>query len=493
MSVRMKLGGLEMKRLKRKLALTFDDVLLVPRRSRVVPKDVDTRTRLTRRISLSIPIISSAMDTVTESVMAIALAREGGMGIIHKNMPPEQQAKEVERVKKSESYIIRDPITLSPNDTLSKVWELTNKTGVGSFIVVENRKVIGILTSRDLWFKTNANDKVRDMMTKNPIIIHSTDMKEAIKIMDRHKIEKLPVVDAKGRLRGLITIADLKKTKKFPHSTKDKEGRLLVGAAIGPFDMKRVEMLIKAGADAITLDTAHGHSENVIKTVRQLRKAYDIDIIAGNVVTKEGTLDLISAGADAVKVGMGPGSICTTRIIAGIGVPQVTAVQDCSEAAEKHRIAVIADGGIRNSGDIAKAIAAGASAVMIGSLFAGTEEAPGEIVYKGGRKYKKYRGMGSIKAMQLGSKDRYGQMEATKFVPEGVEGVVPYRGSVNEMVFQMVGGLRSSMGYCGCATIDEMRKKAKFLRITKEGVRESHPHDVMITEEPPNYWSGTEG
>lgn len=458
-----------------------------------MPKDVDTRTRLTRRISLNIPIISSAMDTVTESVMAIALAKEGGMGIIHKNMSPEQQAKEVERVKKSESYIIRDPITLSPGDTLSKVWELTNKTGVGSFIVVENGKVVGILTSRDLWFKTNANDKVRDMMTKNPITIHSTDMKEAIKIMDMHKIEKLPVVDAKGRLRGLITIADLKKTKKFPHSTKDKEGRLLVGAAIGPFDMKRVEMLIKAGADVITVDTAHGHSENVIKTVRQLRKTYDIDIIAGNVVTKEGTLDLIAAGADAVKVGMGPGSICTTRVIAGIGVPQVTAVQDCSEAAEKHRIAVIADGGIRNSGDIAKAIAAGASAVMIGSLFAGTEEAPGEIVYKGGRKYKKYRGMGSIKAMQLGSKDRYGQMEATKFVPEGVEGVVPYRGSVNEMVFQMVGGLRSSMGYCGCATIDEMRKKARFLRITKEGVRESHPHDVMITEEPPNYWSGTEG
>ncbi len=429
-----------MKRLRKKIALTFDDVLLVPRRSNILPKDVDTRTRLTRNIALNIPIISSAMDTVTEAMMAIALAQEGGMGIIHKNMPAEQQAKEVARVKKSESCIIRDPLTLGPDDELAKAWELASRTGIRSFVIVEDGRVVGILTSRDLWFKTNAREKVRNAMTKNPITTRSADMKEAIKIMDRHKIEKLPIVDGKGRLTGLITIADLKKGKKFPNSSKDREGSLLVGAAIGPFDMARADALIKAGADMIAIDTAHGHSENVIRTVRDIKKKYDIDVIAGNVATKEGTRDLISAGADIIKVGMGPGSICTTRIIAGIGVPQVTAVQECAEAAERFRVGVIADGGIRNSGDIAKAIAAGAKAVMIGSLFAGTEEAPGEVVYRGGRKYKKYRGMGSIKAMQLGSKDRYGQSEATKFVPEGVEGVVPYRGTVSEIVFQMVGG-----------------------------------------------------
>ena len=482
-----------MKRLRKKIALTFDDVLLVPRRSKVLPKDVDTRTRLTKHITLNIPIMSAAMDTVTESQMAIVLAREGGMGIIHKNMAAEQQAAEVEKVKKSESWIIRNPLTLSPEDNIGRAVELTDKTGIGSFVIIENGKVVGILTSRDMWFKERSDHKIRDIMTKNPITTTNPDIEKAKKIMDARKIEKLPIVDAAGRLKGLITVADLKKREKYPHSAKDKEGRLLVGAAIGPFDMKRVDALVKAGVDVIAVDTAHGHTDNVIRTVKEIKKKYNVDVIAGNVATKEGALDLLRAGADAVKVGMGPGSICTTRIIAGIGVPQITAVQECAEAAEKYKAAIIADGGIKNSGDIAKAIAAGARVVMIGSLFAGTEEAPGETVYKGGRKYKKYRGMGSINAMQLGSKDRYGQSEATKFVPEGVEGMVPYRGNVSEMVFQMVGGLRSSMGYCGCATIEEMHRNAKFIRITKEGVKESHPHDVIITEESPNYWSDSEG
>lgn len=454
---------------------------------------MSTRTKLTKRITLNIPIISAAMDTVTESRMAIVLAREGGMGIIHKNMPIERQAAEVEKVKKSESWIIRNPLTLNPEDNISRAVKLTNETGIGSFIVVENDKVVGILTSRDLWFKEKSDNKIRDIMTRDPITTTDPDIEKAKKIMNTHKIEKLPIVDAAGRLKGLIAIADLKKREKYPHAAKDDEGRLLVGAATGPFDMKRVDALVKAGADIIAVDTAHGHTDNVIRTVKEIKKKYDVEVIAGNVATGEGAIDLIKAGADAIKVGMGPGSICTTRIIAGIGIPQITAVQDCAEAAEKYGVAIIADGGIKNSGDIAKAIAAGARAVMIGSLFAGTEEAPGEVVYLGGRKYKKYRGMGSVKAMQLGSKDRYGQADANKFVPEGVEGMVPYRGNVSEMVFQMVGGLRSSMGYCGSATVLEMRKNAKFIRITKEGVKESHPHDVLITEESPNYWGGSGG
>ena len=476
-----------MKRVRKKMALTFDDVLLVPRKSKVLPRDVKTRTKLSKKISLNIPIMSAAMDTVTEAKLAIALAQHGGIGIIHKNMTIEKQAKEVERVKKFESWIIRDPLTLSPNDNIAKAKEIMDKTDVGSFIIMERGKVVGILTNRDLWFR-KMNEKVRNVMTKDPITIQRPDVKEAVKIMDKHKIEKLPIVDKKGGLKGLITITDLQKSELFPNASKDNEGRLLVGAAIGPFDMKRVDALIKAGVDILNIDTAHGHTENVIKTVRQIKKAYDIEVIAGNVVTKEGTKDLVSAGADAVKVGVGPGSICTTRIVTGIGVPQVTAIQDCSEAANKHGVSIIADGGVKNSGDIAKAIAAGASAVMIGSLFAGTEESPGEVVYIEGRKCKRYRGMGSMKAMKLGSADRYAQGDTIKFVPEGVEGAVPYRGSVSEMVFHMVGGLRSSMGYCGCENINEMRKRAKFLRITKEGVKESHPRGVTITEEPPNYW-----
>lgn len=476
-----------MKRVRKKMALTFDDVLLVPRKSKVLPRDVKTRTKLSKKISLNIPIMSAAMDTVTEAKLAIALAQHGGIGIIHKNMTIEKQAKEVERVKKFESWIIRDPLTLSPDDNIAKAKEIMDKTDVGSFIIMERGKVVGILTNRDLWFR-KMNEKVRNVMTKDPITIQRPDVKEAVKIMDKHKIEKLPIVDKKGGLKGLITITDLQKSELFPNASKDNEGRLLVGAAIGPFDMKRVDALIKAGVDIINIDTAHGHTENVIKTVRQIKKAYDIEVIAGNVVTKEGTKDLVSAGADAVKVGVGPGSICTTRIVTGIGVPQVTAIQDCSEAANKHGVSIIADGGVKNSGDIAKAIAAGANAVMIGSLFAGTEESPGEVVYIEGRKCKRYRGMGSMKAMKLGSADRYAQGDTIKFVPEGVEGAVPYRGSVSEMVFHMVGGLRSSMGYCGCENINEMRKRAKFLRITKEGIKESHPRGVTITEEPPNYW-----
>ncbi|MCK4531239.1 MAG: IMP dehydrogenase [Candidatus Aenigmarchaeota archaeon] len=476
-----------MKRVRKKMALTFDDVLLVPRKSKVLPRDVKTRTKLSKKISLNIPIMSAAMDTVTEAKLAIALAQHGGIGIIHKNMTIEKQAKEVERVKKFESWIIRDPLTLSPDDNIAKAKEIMDKTDVGSFIIMERGKVVGILTNRDLWFR-KMNEKVRNAMTKDPITIQRPDVKEAVKIMDKHKIEKLPIVDKKGGLKGLITITDLQKSELFPNASKDNEGRLLVGAAIGPFDMKRVDALINAGVDIINIDTAHGHTENVIKTVRQIKKAYDIEVIAGNVVTKEGTKDLVSAGADAVKVGVGPGSICTTRIVTGIGVPQVTAIQDCSEAANKHGVSIIADGGVKNSGDIAKAIAAGANAVMIGSLFAGTEESPGEVVYIEGRKCKRYRGMGSMKAMKLGSADRYAQGGTIKFVPEGVEGAVPYRGSVSEMVFHMVGGLRSSMGYCGCENINEMRKRAKFLRITKEGIKESHPRGVTITEEPPNYW-----
>jgi len=477
-----------MKNVRKRVALTFDDVLLIPMKSSFLPRDVDTSTRLTKKISLKIPIMSAAMDTVTESSLAIALAQEGGIGIIHRNVSVEQQAKEVERVKKYVSWIIRNPLTLSPNDKIAKAKEIMDKTDISSFIIVENGRVVGILTNRDMWFRGNLNEKIRNVMTKNPMTIERPDVKQAMKIMDKHKIEKLPVVDRNHRLRGLITITDIQKNKEFPNASKDKEGSLMVGAAVGPFDMERVEALVNAGADIINVDTAHGHSENVIKTVRQIKKAYDIEVIAGNVATKEGAGDLISAGADAIKVGIGPGSICTTRIISGTGVPQVTAIQEASEIADQYGISVIADGGIKNSGDIAKAIAAGARVVMIGSLFAGTEESPGEIVYMEGRKCKKYRGMGSIRAMQMGSKDRYGQTDSHKLVPEGVEGVVPYRGTVSEMVFQMVGGLRSAMGYCGCRTISDMRRKAKFVRITKEGMRESHPHDVTITEDSPNYW-----
>ncbi|MCD6590917.1 MAG: IMP dehydrogenase [Candidatus Aenigmarchaeota archaeon] len=471
------------------IALTFDDVLILPRRSNVIPRDVDIRTKLTKNISLNIPILSAAMDTVTEARLAIALAQAGGIGIIHKNMSIDEQVTQVRKVKKFESWIIRNPVTVSPEDKIEKLFNIINAHGIGSFPVIdENRKVIGIVTMRDIRFDKNPDEKVKNVMTKHPVTITEKDVNKAMEIMDKHKIEKLPVVDEQGRLKGLVTWTDLEKTKKYPNALKDKEGRLLVGAAVGPFDEKRVESLINAEVDVIVIDTAHGHSENVINAIKRIKKRYAIDIIGGNVATKEGSEDLIAAGADVVKVGVGPGSICTTRIIAGVGVPQITAIMSAVESAEKHGVRVIADGGIKYSGDMAKSIAAGASAVMIGSLFAGTEEAPGDVVFIGGRKYKRYRGMGSISAMKKGSKDRYSQAGETKLVPEGVEGVVPYRGNVSEIVFQLVGGLKSSMGYSGCKNIDEMRKNAKLVRITPAGLKESHPHDIIITEESPNYW-----
>jgi len=479
-----------MKRLKKKIALTFDDVLLVPRKSSILPADVDTKTKLSKKIHLHIPVMSAAMDTVTESKLAIALAREGGIGIIHRNLSIEDQCAEVNRVKRYESWIIKDPITLTPEDTIAKAKETAEEKRISSFPVIEKGKLVGILTHRDLRLKENLNEKVRNAMTKNPItILEKTSMEEAVKIMDKNKIEKLPVVDKSGRLKGLITLTDIEESTKFPNASKDKEGRLLVGAAVGPFDMKRVDRLVNSDVDIIAVDTAHGHSENVLRTIRKIKKAYDIEVIGGNVATAEATEEVIAAGADVVKVGMGPASICTTRVIAGIGVPQITAIQDCYSVAKKHNIPIIADGGIKYSGDIAKAIAAGADVVMIGSLLAGTEESPGRVIFVGGRKYKSYRGMGSIGAMEGGSKDRYFQT-SKKLVPEGIEGIVPYRGSISEMVFQMVGGLRSAMGYCGCRNIEELKTKAEFVRISKAGLAESHPHDVTITEESPNYWTG---
>jgi IMP dehydrogenase len=476
-------------RVSRKIALTFDDVLLVPSKSSVLPRDVNTESRLTRNIVLKVPIISAAMDTVTESSMAIAMARAGGMGIIHRNSPSERQAQEVRKVKKSESWIIENPITISPQDTLGKAKDIMERNSVSGLPVTQGERAVGILTHRDLMFKTDMGLLVKDVMTRKLITAgEDASMEEAIHLLDRHKIEKLLIVDSEGRLKGMITIKDIMNSRKFPDSSKDMEGRLMVGAAIGPHDMKRVDMLLEAGADLIVIDTAHGHSENVLSTIRQVKKEHGCELIAGNIATAQAAEELISAGADAVKVGIGPGSICTTRIVAGTGVPQVTAIQECVSAAEKYGVPAIADGGIKYSGDIAKAIASGASVVMIGSLFAGTEESPGRTVFVGGRKYKSYRGMGSLGAMQEGS-ERYGKHDPGKFVPEGIEGIVPYRGTVAETVFQLAGGLRSAMGYCGCRTIDELRTRSRFIRITKAGLRESHPHDVTITAESPNYWT----
>lgn len=478
-----------MSRVRKKLALTFDDVLLVPKKSNILPADVNLETRLSKKIKLKIPIMSAAMDTVTESRLAIALAREGGIGIIHRNLSIEEQCNEVRKVKRHESWIIRDPITLSPDDPIGKAKEIIEEKNIASFPVVEKGRLVGIVTNRDLRLKANMNEMVRNVMSKNPVTAHEKiSMEDAIKIMDKNKIEKLPVVDKRGKLKGLITLRDIEERKKFPDASKDKHGRLLVGAAVGPFDMKRVSELVKSDVDVIVVDTAHGHSENVIKTIREIKRSYDVEVIGGNVATEEATEELISAGADAVKVGIGPASICTTRIVTGAGVPQITAIQDCYSAAKKHGIPIIADGGVKYSGDIAKAIAAGADVVMIGSLLAGTEESPGRVVFVRGRKYKSYRGMGSIGAMESGSRDRYFQA-SKKLVPEGIEGIVPYRGMVSEMVFQLVGGLKSAMGYCGCRNIEELKRKAEFVRISKAGLAESHPHDVTITEESPNYWT----
>ncbi len=473
--------------------LTFDDVLLIPAKSDVVPKEVDVSTYLSRNIALNIPIVSSAMDTVTEAAMAIAIAREGGIGFIHRAMPPERQGLEVDKVKKSESGMIIDPITVSPDAPISDALALMARYRISGVPVTVKGKLVGILTNRDLRFETHMDRKVKEVMTRERLITAAENitLDEAKEILHKYKIEKLPIVDGNYMLKGLITIKDIEKKKKYPNACKDSVGRLRVGAAVGVGKdaIERAEILVSAGADVLAIDTAHGHSNAVINTLKELKRKFDVDVVAGNVATKEGVRDLVEAGADAVKVGIGPGSICTTRVIAGSGVPQVTAISDCYAVAKEYSIPVIADGGIKYSGDITKAIASGAQSVMIGSLFAGTDESPGEIILFQGRSYKVYRGMGSLGAMEQGTKDRYGQegVEQIKLVPEGVEGRVPYKGPLSQSILQLIGGLRSGMGYCGCVSLEELREKARFIRITNAGLRESHVHDVIITKESPNY------
>ena len=472
--------------------LTFDDVLLVPRKSDVLPRDVDLSVTLTEGIHLNIPMLSAAMDTVTEARMAIAMAREGGLGIIHKNMSIEAQAAQVDKVKRSENGVISDPFFLAPTDLLSDALALMERYRISGVPICESGKLVGILTNRDLRFVTDYTQAIGDVMTRDNLVTApvGTTLEEAKTILARHRIEKLPLVDENYMLRGLITIKDIEKSMKYPHSAKDANGRLLCGAAIGVTKdtFERVQALVAAKVDIVTLDTAHGHSSGVIQMVERVKTAFpSLKVIAGNVATPEATHDLLMAGADVVKVGIGPGSICTTRVVAGIGVPQVTAVSDCAEAADKLGKRIIADGGIKYSGDITKAIAAGASAVMMGSLFAGTEESPGAIEIYQGRSYKVYRGMGSLAAMNDGSKDRYFQEGEKKLVPEGVEGRVPYKGSVSDTIFQLIGGLRSGMGYCGTPDIESLRHDAQFIRITSAGLIESHPHDINITKEAPNY------
>jgi len=476
-----------------KEGLTYDDVLLVPQKSDVLPNVVNISTKLTKKISLNIPLISAGMDTVTESRLAIAVAREGGIGIVHKNMSIENQALEVDKVKRSEHGVIVDPFYLHPLNKVKDALEIMGRYRIsGVPIVDKDNTLVGIITNRDIRFESDTEQLIDDVMTKKDLVTaaEGISMADAEKILKKWKIEKLPLVDKMGKLKGLITIKDIEKAIKYPNRAKDYRGRLLVGAAvgIGADMMDRVGALVKADVDVIALDSAHGHSKNVIDSVRIIKNKYpDIQVIAGNVATREATLDLIDAGADCVKVGIGPGSICTTRIVAGIGVPQLTAVMDCAEAAKERGIPVIADGGIKYSGDIVKAIAAGASTVMLGSLLAGTEESPGEIVIYQGRSFKSYRGMGSTAAMEAGSKDRYFQNDTKKFVPEGVEGRVPYRGHLKDIIYQMVGGIRSGMGYCGTATIENLKNDAQFIKITGAGLIESHPHDIAITVEPPNY------
>ena len=475
-----------------KQGLTFDDVLLIPAHSDVLPRDVDVRTHLTQNVTLNIPVMSAGMDTVTEAEMAIAMAREGGIGVIHKNMSIDEQAREVKLVKRSEHGIIVDPIYLAPDNTLSDADELMNKYHISGVPITENGKLVGIITNRDMRFETDLSRPISDIMTSKGLITapEHTTMEEAKRILQAHRIEKLPLVDDDGHLKGLITIRDIEKMRKFPNSNKDSDGRLKVAAAIGvTSDVEdRVEALLEAKADVLVIDTAHGHSEGVLKTIRRLRKAFPhLELIAGNVATYDATKALIEAGVSAVKVGIGPGSICTTRVIAGIGVPQITAIYDCAKAAEGTGIPIIADGGIQYSGDIAKALGAGASCVMLGNLLAGTEEAPGEMIIYQGKNYKSYRGMGSLGAMQAGSKDRYFQQNAKKLVPEGIEGRIPYKGHVSDVLFQLIGGLRASMGYCGAKDIKAMNEDTQFIQITGAGLRESHPHDVSITKEAPNY------
>ena len=472
--------------------LTFDDVLLVPQKSDVIPRDVKLETALTPDIHLNIPLMSAAMDTVTDSRMAIALARQGGLGIIHKNMTIAEQAAQVDQVKRSESGVITDPFFLSPENLVSDALKLMARYRISGVPITRTGRLVGILTNRDLRFITDFNQPISNVMTSENLVTApvGTTLEEAKSILAKHRIEKLPLVDENYMLRGLITIKDIEKSIKYPAAAKDKNGRLLCGAAVGVTKdtLERVGALVDAKVDVITLDTAHGHSAGVIDSVRMVKNAFpDLPIIAGNVATAAATADLFEAGADVVKVGIGPGSICTTRVVSGIGVPQFTAICDCAEAAEKYGRAIIADGGIKYSGDLTKAIGAGASAVMVGSLLAGVEESPGEIEIYQGRSFKVYRGMGSLAAMEKGSKDRYFQEGAKKLVPEGVEGRVPYKGTLSDTVFQLMGGLRSGMGYCGAHTIQELHEKAEFIRITNAGLLESHPHDISITKEAPNY------
>jgi len=476
-------------------AITFDDILLVPAKSSVLPRDVNVTTKLSRRINLNIPIVSAAMDTVTEADLAIAMAREGGIGILHKNMTIEKQASEVDRVKRSESGMIQDPITLKPDQTVGEANRLMERYQISGFPIVNNENVlIGILTNRDLRFEPDQRMKVSELMTTQNLITApvGTDLTAAEKILQKYKIEKLPVVDKDNRIKGLITFKDIQKRKKHPYATKDRFGRLLVGAAVGIASdtLERVSHLLKANVDVIVIDTAHGHSQKVLDTIRSVKRKFDVELIAGNIATAEAALALIKAGVDAVKVGIGAGSICTTRVVAGVGLPQITAVLNCARVARRFGVPVISDGGVKQTGDIPKAIAAGADSVMIGGLLAGTEESPGEKVLYEGRSYKIYRGMGSLEAMRAGSGDRYFQDaedEIAKLVPEGIEGRVPYKGPLADVIFQMVGGLRSAMGYCGCKTIKDLQEKSKFVEITRAGLLESHPHDVIVTKEAPNY------
>ncbi len=490
-------NGSPNKRVKiRSEGLTYDDVLLVPARSEVMPREVSTATRLTRDIELNIPIVSAAMDTVTESDLAIALAREGGAGVLHKNMSIERQSAEVRRVKRSESGMIMDPITLLPQDTVADARAQMARYSIGGIpLVDDNARLVGIVTNRDLRFQTDSGSRLEQIMTPLPLVTApvGTTLEEAEALLQAHKIEKLPVVDESGHLKGLITFKDIQKKRQFPNACKDRHGRLRVGAAVGVTEdiNERVTGLVEAGVDFVTVDTAHGHSRGVLNALEKVKAEFaDLDVVAGNVATREATADLISVGADAVKVGIGPGSICTTRIVAGVGVPQLSAVLECSEVAREMDIPIIADGGIRHTGDVPKALAAGGHSVMIGGMFARVEESPGETILLEGRKYKSYRGMGSIGAMEAGSRDRYFQDvedDIKKLVPEGIEGRVPYGGTLHEVVYQMIGGLRSAMGYCGCASISDLYEEGQFVRITSSGYQESHPHDIFITKEAPNY------
>jgi IMP dehydrogenase len=475
-------------------AITYDDVLLLPAKSSVTPRETSVQTKLTRSINMNIPLVSAAMDTVTESEMAIAIAREGGIGILHKNMSIARQAEEVDRVKRSESGMIQKPITLSPHQTVGEALGVMKKYSISGIPIVDHENLVGILTNRDLRFEPNLDLAVAKIMTAGNLITApvGTTLEEAEVILQKHRIEKLPVVDKNGKLRGLITFKDIQKKKRHPNACKDALGRLRAGAAVGVKSdtLERVTELVAAGVDVVVVDTAHGHSSGVIEMVKRIRKKFDVQLIAGNVATAAATKDLVKAGADGVKVGIGPGSICTTRVVAGVGVPQITAIMECAKAAGKAKVPIIADGGIKQTGDVAKAIAAGADAVMIGGLFAGVEESPGEKVLYEGRSYKVYRGMGSLEAMSKGSKDRYFQDaedDIQKLVPEGIEGRVPFKGNLADTVYQIVGGVHAAMGYCGCRTIAEMKEKARFTRMTEAGLRESHPHDINITKEAPNY------